>query len=267
MSRSRRFARAFTRLLPAIFLLAAVPPSVLARQAPQSGRKEPIDFKVFKMDRPVAGRWEYADPIDGAKRTLELRPSGPEGRNLKGLLPDGKEVVDLEPKEEGIGYKGILTGLLVACGEDRLAVSEFLPLGDQAILRIEAAPPLIPCPFLEGPPTSRLFVAPAADPVRLRGAGEIVSERSREQIGLGGQRSGEATPILSDSTLVEGGTELRFIGRVRGLDGTIWIEVEGLVSPAPGIDPPRGFLAAGQIRVAASITLTRAPEPGSAGPR
>lgn len=221
-------------------------------------RLSPGDFKVFKMEQPVTGLFEFRHPLSGERKRIAIRDLPGEPGALRGvLLPDEEEILVLNPRLRGVGYEGALLGLLATCGQPRVPVSEFLPLGDQVIVRLDALPPEHPCAFLEDPSNARLVVAAAEKPVRLRGKGEIVSERTRAEIGLEGQPGGPASPITLDAVYVEGGTEMTFLGRARGLDGSTWIEVEALVSPAPGIDPPRGYLRAAQLRVAASLTLTR----------
>jgi hypothetical protein len=221
-------------------------------------RLSPLDFKVFGTDQPLTGLYRFIHPTSGVTRLLEVRsaPDGEEG--LVGILPDdGFQALTLAPKKAGVGYEGEVLGLLTQCGQDRVPVSDFLPLGRKVILRMEARPPQIPCPFLEKRETARLVLAPTTRPVHLRTSREIVSEQTREQIGLAGQPGGVSTPIVPGAVSIEGGTELKFLGRVRSLDGSIWLEVEALVSPAAGIEPPRGFLRADELRVDASITLER----------
>ncbi len=246
-------------LILAVTVGASLAPALSAEEREESRpRLSPGDFKVFKIEQPVTGLFEFRHPVSGERKRIDIREVPGEPGALQGiLLPDGEEILLLSPRPRGVGYEGILLGLLANCGQPRVVVSEFLPLGDQVILRLDALPPEHPCAFLEDPSNARLVVAATDKPVPLRGKGEIVSERTRAQIGLEGQPGGPASPIVLDAVYVEGGTEMTFVGRARGLDGSIWIEVEALVSPAPGIDPPRGYLRAGQLRVAASLTLTR----------
>lgn len=246
-------------LILAVVVAVSLAPALPEEEGEESRpRLSPGDFKVFKIEQPVTGLFEFRHPVSGKRKTVAIRDVPGEPGALQGiLLPDEIEILVLNPRLQGVGYEGALIGLLSTCGQERVTVSEFLPLGDQVIVRLDALPPEHPCTFLEDPSNARLVVGATRKPVRLRGKGEIVSERTRAQIGLEGQPGGPASPILLDAVFVEGGTEMTFVGRARGLDGSVWIEVEALVSPAPGIDPPRGFLRAAQLRVAASLTLTR----------
>jgi hypothetical protein len=233
--------------------------------AARPANKPPLDFKVLKVGEPVTGIWELVHPWDGVRTRVEIRPSGPgEGSLVGTLVPSGVQILNLAPKTEGIGYRGEMSHLLANCGQERVAISDFVPLGDRVLVQIDTKPPQIPCPFLESPLTSRYFIAATVNPVRLRGIGEITSDKTREQIGLGGQREGASTPIVGDAVSVEGGTEVKYRGRVRSLDGSIWVEVEGMVSPAAGIEPPRGYLTSESLRVLATLTLTRPQAPATA---
>jgi hypothetical protein len=244
------------RVAPAALALAALVSAAPAQQPPPGGR---IDFKVFKSDQPVTGVYTFTGPLDGKPARLEIRDSRAEPGGLVGILiATGEEILTLSPKKEGLGYQGEVRRILVACGEDRLAVTDFLPLGGQVLLRFEAKPPTTPCPYLEGPPSTRWFLGPTTNPIQLKAAGEITSDRSREQIGLGSQLGGGA--VTSSTVYVEGGTEVKFLGRARSLDGSMWIEVEALTSPAAGFEPPRGYLPADKLRVSATLTLVRAVE-------
>jgi len=231
-------------------------PMTAIGQEGQAPEKRPLDFRVLKTDRPSTGFWEFADPVQGTKRRIEIK-EGAAGTLVGVLVPEGEEVLTLAPKTEGIGYRGDLVRLLTACGLDRVTVSDFLPLGDQAMARLEARPPMASCPFLEDPATARYFVVASASPVRLRAVGEITSEKVREQIGLGGQPGGPSAPIVPGAVVVESGSEMKFRGRMRSLDGSFWIEVEAILSPAAGVEPPRGYLPADSLRVSATLTLTR----------
>jgi hypothetical protein len=217
------------------------------------------NLRVFQVDQPMTGSYRFEDPESGDLLAIEIREEKPGSRRLVGVMaPDDREVLTLAPLKNGVGYEGTLRYIFSFCGQHRVPVTDLLPLGDQLVIRVDADPPASPCPYLENPENARLIVAPAPRPVRLLGLGDISSAKTREQIGLDGQvRSGGGTPILASTVLVEGGTELKFVGRTRGLDGSIWIEVETLVSPAPGVDPPRGYVRPGQVRVAATITLRR----------
>jgi len=236
----------------AILLWAASVPSPAAPV-----RKPPLDFKVLKAEGTLTGVWRLASPSDGTPLDVEISPSGQPGGLAGKLVGTGKAVFALTTKSEGIGYRGEMLGLLNGCGMDKVPVSDFLLVGDRILAQLDARPALVPCPFLESAETARYYVAAAVNPVRLRGIGEISSERSREQIGLAGQRDGESTPILSGAVTVEGGTELKYRGRVRSLDGAMWIEVEGMVARSVGFEPPRGYVPAESLRVAATITLSR----------
>jgi hypothetical protein len=243
-------------------LLAAAPATAQTKPA----SRPPLDFKVLKVDQPLTGLWEFASPEDGSIRRLEIKDGGAGDGVLVGtLVPEGTQVLRLTPKTDGIGYRGEIQRLLVQCGQERVAISDFVPFGDRILLHLDTRPAQIPCPFLENPSTARYFIAATVNPVRLRGAGEITSERTREQIGLGGQPGGPSNPIVSDAVSVEGGTEMRYKGRIRSLDGSVWVEVEGIVSPAVGAEPPRGFLLAENLRVSATLTLSR-PKPSGAKP-
>lgn len=247
------------RLVAGLVLLAAAGGGRAAEEpAKEPSRLAPEAFRVFKVDQPVTGRFTLKDPIAGGQLAIQIRASKPDGSELTGtLLPEGREVLTLTARSDGLGYDGTLRELLKACGQDRVPVTDFLPLGDQIIVRMDARPPEAPCPFLESPQTATLIVAPSARPVRLFAPGDISSPASRSQLGLEGQPGGPSSPIVADAVLVEGGTEMKFVGRARGLDGSIWIEVEAIVSPAPGVEPPRGYLKPDQLRVAASLTLVR----------
>jgi len=259
---SIRPARGFrpAGLLACLAVLAAVAgPARAEEPAKEPARLAPDAFRVFKVDRPITGRFEFDDPVGGKRLELQIRETKPGGKELSGtLLPDGKEVLSLTARSDGLGYDGVVRELLSACGQDRVAVTDFLPLGDQIILRMDARPPEAPCPFLEDARTATLVVAPAPRPVRLLAPGDISSPASRSQLGLEGQPGGPSSPIVADTVMVEGGTEMKFVGRTRGLDGSVWIEVQAIVSPAPGVEPPRGYLKPDQLRVAASLTLFRA---------
>ncbi|MBI3448708.1 MAG: hypothetical protein HY049_07320 [Acidobacteria bacterium] len=248
-----------TGTLRAAILLILV--SLPALAAP--GGKPPLDFKVLKAGETLTGVWRLASPVDGAPLDVEVKPSGQPGGLSGTLMGSGKAVFALTAKSEGIGYSGEMLGLLSGCGMDRVPISDFLLVGDRILVQLDARPAPIPCPFLESVETARYYVAAAVNPIRLRGVGEITSERTREQIGLAGQRDGESTPILSGAVMVEGGTELKYRGRVRSLDGATWIEVEGIVAKAVGFEPPRGYVPSQSLRVAATITLSRPAAPAA----
>jgi len=258
--------RRTSTLISALLLIAAAGwPPALAQDPPRAEpparpRLSPVDFKVFGTDRPITGTYRFAHPVTGEMQQLFILPA-PEGEEgLVGSISESSpSVLTLVPKREGVGWEGELRGLLTTCGQDRVPISEVLPLGDKVILRMDARLSDIPCPFLEDRTHSRLVVAPSAHPIRLRDAREIVSESTREKIGLAGQPGGVSSPIVADSVSVEGGTELTFVARTRSMDGSIWIEVEAIVSPAPGIEAPRGFVRADELRVDASLTLERLP--------
>src|SRR3989442_10774483 len=174
------------RILATLISLLSAGAIGLAQSPP---RRPPLDFKVLKVGEPVTGTWEFDNPVGGGRRQIEIAAAEKGGLSGK-LLPDGTQILTLSPKAEGIGYRGELLHLLSACGQDRVVVSDFVPVGDRAMMQIEAKPSEIACPFLENPETARWFVAPAAEPVRLRAIGELTSERTREDIGLGGQPGG-----------------------------------------------------------------------------
>lgn len=268
MVRILRFYAGPVATLALLACLAAAPaaahpptntPAVPEPEGSGRSRLSVGDFKVFQADLPVTGLFEFQDPVTGESRRLEIRPHPEGGGRLAGyLLPDRTEILTLNPRRQGVGYEGLLHRLLAGCQQEAVAVSEFLPLGNQIILRLDVPPPETPCPFLEDPANVHLVVAPTDSPIPFRSKREIVSERTRSEMGLEGLRGTSASPILADSVRVEGGTELRFIGRVRGLDGEVWIQVEPALAPAPGVDPPRGFMKPEELRLAASITLERA---------
>src|SRR6266850_3928402 len=243
-----------SRLVAALACLVSAS-AILAAQSPPA-RRPPLDFKVLKVGEPVTGSWEFNSPVGGGRRQIEITTA--EKGGLTGtLLPDGTRILTLSPKAEGIGYRGELLHLLAACGQDRVVVSDFVTVGDRAMMQIEAKPSEMACSFLENADTARWFVAPAANPVRLRAIGELTSDRTREDIGLGGQPGGPSTPILGGTISIESGSEMKYRGHVRSLDGSMWIEVEPVLSPAAGIEPPRGYLTAESLRIAATLTLTR----------
>jgi hypothetical protein len=252
----------------AVLLLAAA--SALAAQTTQGKpaprpKLSPLNFKVFRSDQPLEGAYGFTDPVSGKTQILDLKEVQGDAPGLVGVIREGgREILSLTPKKEGVGYEGFVLGLLKSCGQDKVKISDFLPLGGKIIVRMEARPPETPCPFLEDRTKAHLVVAPAPRPVHLRNAREIVTPEAREQIGLGGQPHGPSTPILADAVSVDGGTELKYVGRTRGLDGTVWIEVEAIVSPAPGIEPPRGYLRPDELNMDASLTLERLDEPGGA---
>jgi hypothetical protein len=249
--------RCWSRAIP-LWVVMLCWASAHGAEPPLMKAKAPVDFKVFKMGLPATGLWSFIDPASGAKRSVEIRQAPGARGGLLGVLPEsGEEILSLDPKTEGIGFSGSLEGLLARCGQDRVPVSDFLPLGDEIMVKLEAKAPVVACPFLENPESARYFVAASPNQIRLRAIGEITSERTREQIGLAGQPGGTPTPKVADALYAESGAEMLYRGRVRSLDGSIWIEVEGRVSPAPGIEPPRGYLPPESLRVAAALTLTR----------
>lgn len=251
--------------LAAAALLAAATSLPAAEDQDTDGpsRLSPLDFKVIRSDAPVTGEYAFIHPLTGERALLSLRPApGPEDGLVGVLAQAGVQVLTLAPKKKGLGWQGELRGVFSSCGQDRVTVTDLLPLGDRVILRMEADPPPTPCAFLEDRSTSRLVVAPTANPVRLRSSREIVSSRTKEKIGLAGQPGVDSTPIVAGAVSVEGGTELRFLDRKRSLDGSVWIEVEAIVSPAPGIEPPRGFLRAEELKIDSSIVLERLEPPG-----
>ncbi|HXI02890.1 MAG TPA: hypothetical protein VNI57_06895 [Candidatus Saccharimonadales bacterium] len=257
--------------VPVLAVLLLVAASVAAaqttgRQPAAPGKKlSPLNFKVFRSDQPLEGAYRFTDPVSGKAQVLDLKDAPGDQQGLVGVIREGgREILSLTPKKEGLGYEGFVLGLLRSCGQDKVKISDLLPLGGKIIVRMEARPPETPCPFLEDRSKAHLVVAPAPRPVHLRNAKEIVTDEVREQIGLGGQPHGPSTPILADAVSVDGGTEMKYVGRTRGLDGTIWIEVEAIVSPAPGIEPPRGFLRPDELNVDATLTLERIEETGGA---
>ncbi len=257
------FARLGALFAAALSILPANVPLDGAHGAPPAAgpakpRLSPDDYKVFGAGEPLPGSYRLVHPVTDETLVVVVgaAPEGEEG--LVGTIAGGgARILTLRPVKDGVGWEGEVVGLLSACGQDRVAISGLLPLGDKVILRVEARPPELPCAFLEDRSRTRLVVGPTASPIPLRNAREIVSESTREKIGLAGQPGGTPSPIVAGSVSVEGGTELRFIGRTRSLDGSVWIEVEALVSPAPGIEAPRGFVRAGELRMDGSLTLER----------
>jgi len=248
---------------PLLALLLLLPHAAPAAEEPRPPSRPPLDFRVLKVGEPLTGLWECANPAGGDRLRIDIRAKeGEKGAYVGTLVSSGTVVLEVSPKSEGIGYHGEMLHLLAGCGEDRSSITDFVPVGNRALVQVETKPPAAACPFLEAPGTARWFIAPSENPVRLRGIGEMTSEKTREQIGLAGQPGGPSTPILGDSVSVESGSEMRFRGRVRSLDGTMWIEVEGMVSPAAGVEAPRGYLLPESLRIAATLTLER-PKPAA----
>jgi hypothetical protein len=239
-----------------------------AQEADKRPRLSPLDFKVIRSDQPVTGSYAFVHPVSSLREEVSLRESEAEGEALTGVLAgSGTQVLLLTEKVGGVGWQGELRGIFSECGQDRVMVTDLLPLGDKLIVRFEAEPPPTPCPFLENRETSRLVAAASTSLIRLRSLREIMSSSTREQIGLAGQPGGPSTPITAGMVSVEGGTELKFLGRTRSMDGSLWVHVEALVSPAPGIEPPEGYVRSDELRVDGSLTLERlsataTPPPG-----
>jgi hypothetical protein len=223
-----------------------------------------IGFKVFNnMDQPVTGSWVLEIPLSPARR-LEIseavsgNPDVLVGRDAS----SGEEILRLTRKKEGIGFDGQLSRLLSPCGYDTLSISEFLPLGDSAVLRFEMTPPSAPCAPIDSGQAGKFFVfSRKGGPVKLRAFSDISASNVRETYSIGGDRPN--TEVTTDLTLggvsVDDGAELKFIRRVKApLDGSFWFEVEAVLSPAAGVRAPRGFLLPDSIRFVGSLTLHRA---------
>jgi hypothetical protein len=237
--------------------------------APSSGR--PLTFRVFQnMDRPVAGRWVLEVPA-GASHRIEISEAADQQGLLVGIdLDTREEVLRVQRKREGIGYSGELKKIFGPCGLDTLPVREFLPLGDTIQIRFETAPPEAACPPIDSGQAGKLEAFTAGGGmVRLRDLSDISSPTTREAYSIGGDRGGTETTLSYrlDAVTVEPGSEMRFRQRLKApLDGSLWFEVEAVVSPEAGVDPPRGFVRATSLRFVGTLTMRREPAPPD-GPR
>ncbi len=237
---------------------------------PAAGRRS-LGFRVFRnMDRPITGAWDLVIP-EWASRRVELREvePGKPGALVGVDAASGEPLMRLNARKAGIGYDGELAKVLAACGLDTVSITEFLPLGDAIVLRFESRPTNVPCsPIDSGAAGKHFVVSTRGGPVRLRDFSEISSARSRETYSIGGERQVETSyEIPFGSVSLEHGTEVRFLQRVKApLDNSYWFEVEALLAPEAGVEPPKGYLAAESLRVVGSLTLRRIrtePEPGS----
>jgi hypothetical protein len=226
--------------------------------------RRPLGFKVFNnMDRPVTGTWDLEIPLSPARR-LEISEAvsgNPEvlvGRDAS----SGEEILRLTKKKEGIGFDGQLSRLLSPCGYDTLSISEFLPLGDSAVLRFEMTPPSGPCAPIDSGQAGKFFVfSRKGGPVKLRAFTDISASNTREAYSIGGDRPNTevTTDLTPGGVSVDDGAELKFIQRVKApLDGSFWLEVEAVLSPAAGVRAPRGFILPESVRFVGSLTLRRA---------
>ena len=161
-------------LLTFLFVALAIPAAAQDPNAPAPATpapRPPLGFKVFNnMDQPVTGLWDLDIPAMPAHR-LEIKEAVAGNPNvLVGVdKGSGEELLRLTKKKEGIGYEGQLSKVLSSCGYDLLAISEFLPLGDAAVLRFEMTPPSAPCPSIDGGQAGKLYVySRKGGPVRLR---------------------------------------------------------------------------------------------------
>lgn len=237
---------------------------------PTEGRptpRRPLDLKVFgNIDQPLAGLWALEIP-ESPPRRIELKPpeAGPPN-SFVGIDPSTREeLIRITKKKEGLGYEGQLLRVLSPCGIDTLALSEFLPLGEAAVLRFETRPTSIPCPPIDSGRAGRfLAMSRGGAPVRLRDFSEISSSGVREAYSIGGDRPNvERTyQVPLGGVILDEGTELRFLQRVKApLDGAYWFEVEAVLAAGSGdetlAEPPRGYLPADQMRFLGSLTLKR----------
>ncbi|HET6373326.1 MAG TPA: hypothetical protein VFG76_08465 [Candidatus Polarisedimenticolia bacterium] len=249
-------------------------PQPAAPSTPQAApARRPLDLRVFtNIDKPITGLWDLEIP-DMTSRRVEIRETQPGlSKSLVGIdTSTGEEILTLTVKREGIGYEGAINKALAPCGFETLPVREFLPLGDAIVLRFDASPTSSPCPMMEGGHAGRFQVRSArGGPVRLRAFSEIASVNVRETYGIGGDRDRAETTYAHpfDSVSIEPGSEVLLLQRVKApLDGSYWFEVEALVSPAPGIEPPRGYLQGDSLLFQGSLNLRRVKPPsGASGP-
>ncbi len=249
---------------------AASTPDPNAPPAKEAPRRA-VGFKVFNnMDRPITGLWDLEIPDLPARRIeiRELQPGLP-GALVGGEPGGGEPLLRIEAKKEGIGYEGELKNVLGSCGLDSVPVTEFLPLGDSIVLRFEASPTNVACPPMDSGRAGRFFaVSPRGGPVRLRDFSEISSSRVKETYSIGGDRPNIETTyeIPLGAVSVEPGSELKFLQRVKApLDSSYWFEVEALISPGAGVQPPRGYVSADSLRFVGSLSLKRVKQETPAG--
>jgi len=231
--------------------------------SPPPAPKRQLGFKVFNnMDQPVTGNWEIVIPELPARRIVIREAVAGNPNTLVGVdAASGEELLRLTRRKEGIGYEGQMLKLLSSCGYDTLGVSEFLPLGDSAVLRFETTPPSSACPVIDGGRAGKFYAfSRKGGPLKLRAFSDISTSAVRETYSIGGDRPNAetSTELTLGGVSVDDGAELRFLRRVKApLDGTFWIEVEAVVTPAAGSEPPRGFLKPETMRFVGSLTLNR----------
>ncbi len=260
--------------LLALFLVLApagqeAPPDPNDAGSKGGSDRPPLDFKVFNsMQRPIVGAWRIAIP-DAPPRRLDLKEQLPgDSRELIGVDPEsGEELLRVERKKEGIGYSGQLTRVLASCGLDTLSISEFLPLGDSIVMRFQTPLTEIPCPPIDsGKAGTFEVVSRRGGPVRLHDLSDISSSSVRDAYSIGGDRAGgEASySIPLGAVSLDPGSPVRFIQRVKSpLDGSVWFEVEAIVSGEGGEAAPRGYVKSEAVRFIGSLVLQRVPEASS----
>jgi len=251
-----------TLLLMAALLFVAPQEGDGAQETPSPAeRRRPLDFRVFdQIEQPIAGNWRLDVP-GIASRLIELKevtagvPDALVGREKE----TGAPVLRLERKKEGIGYEGVLTGVLRDCGLDPLPIDVFVSLGHAIVMKFVSGPTDLPCPTLDGGEAGRFEVVSAAgDPVRLVDLSGISGSDVRNTYSIGGDRpvsqSGVGTVITVDP-----GTHVVFIKRLKSpLDGSFWFEVEVPLA-GQGIESPRGYVPGSSLRFIGSLTLERVP--------
>lgn len=231
-----------------------------------SGRpaaRRPLDLKLFNtMGQPLTGLWELEIP-ETSPRKVEIKvPEAGPPNSLVGIdTTSREEILRLTKKKEGLGYEGQLLKVLSPCGIDTLVISEFLPLGEAAVIRFESRPTSMPCPPIDGGRAGRfLAVSRDGSPIRLRDFGEISSTNVRETYSIGGDRPNvERTyEVPVGGVSVDDGAELRFLQRVKApLDGAPWFQVEVVMAPGSESESPRGYVRTDQMRFIGSLTLKR----------
>lgn len=234
-----------------------------AKTANPAPRRQ-LGFKVFNnMEQPVTGEWLLEVPEIPSRR-IEIKEavSGNPGVLVGTDMASGEEILRVARKKEGIGYEGQLSKVLSGCGFDTLTISEFLPLGDAAVLRFEVTPPSTPCAPIDSGLAGKLYLfSRRGGPLKLRAFSDISAPAVRESYSIGGDRPNAemGTELTLSGVAVDDGAELRFLRRVKApLDGSFWFEVEALVSPEAGVPAPRGFLKPDSTRFVGSLTLKRA---------
>jgi hypothetical protein len=205
-------------------------------------------------------------PSGGTRRIELAEPAAQPGTLVGTDMDTREEVLRLQRKKEGIGYAGEMKRVFGSCGLDTLPVREFVPLGDSVQLRFETSPPEAACPPIDSGQAGRLEAfAAGGGMVRLRDLSDISSSTTREEYSIGGDRSTtESLTYRLDAVAVEPGSEMRFRQRMKApLDGSLWFEVEAMVSPEAGVNPPRGFVRAASLRFIGSLVMKRdvAPAP------